>query len=470
MKQPIQNPLGYEKISRLLIKFAIPSVTGMVINALYNIIDQVFIGWGVGYLGNAATNVAFPIVILSTALALLLGLGGASKESMELGARKQEEAEQTVGTAVVLLLSAGVLLSLLGQILFEPMLHAFGATKEVLPYARIYVRIILCGIPFSLFNIGFSSLIRADGSPTYAMISIVTGSVLNIGLDALFMYEFQWGIMGVALATAFSQFVSFCISAAYLRRMKQVRITRKTLRFRFPYMRTICALGFAPFINQISMTIVQIALNNSLTFYGAQSVYGTNVPLACAGLISKVNTIMMGFIIGLAQANQPICGFNYGARQYDRVRQSYRYTIMAATAFSCAAFLAFQLLPRQIIGLFGQGSEQYFQFSIRYFRIYLMMTCINSFQPVSSNFFTAIGKAKKGALLALTRQIVFLLPLILILPLFWGIDGILFAGPVADFAAAALSVLLVWRQMRRFPREQMDAPPPEGTSRISDQQ
>lgn len=455
MKEQLQNPLGTEKISRLLVKFAIPSVIGMVVNALYNIVDQVFIGWGVGYLGNAATNVAFPLVTLATALSLLIGLGGASKESMELGAKQRDKAEQTVGNVVLLLIFAGLFLFSLGQIFFEPMLLAFGSTEQVLPYAQIYVRIILFGIPFSVFNVGFSSIIRADGSPAYAMVSIVTGSILNIGLDALFMYGFGWGIFGVALATTLSQIVSFCISLAYLARMKQVRITRKVLRFRPDFARTICALGFAPFANQVSMAVVQITLNNSLTFYGAQSIYGKNIPLACAGLITKVNTIMMAFVIGLAQSNQPIAGFNYGAKQYDRVRQSFRYAVTAATIFSVLAFLAFQFLPRQIIGLFGTGSEEYYQFSIRYFRIYLMMTFANGIQPVTSNFFTAIGKAGKGALLALTRQIIFLLPLILILPLFWGIDGILFAGPMADLGAAILSVLLVRQQMNQFPRQRL---------------
>lgn len=455
MKEQLQNPLGTEKISRLLIKFAIPSVIGMVVNALYNIVDQVFIGWGVGYLGNAATNVAFPLVTLATALSLLIGLGGASKESMELGAKQRDKAEQTVGNVVLLLIFAGLFLFSLGQIFFEPMLWAFGSTEQVLPYAQIYVRIALFGIPFSVFNVGFSSIIRADGSPAYAMLSIVTGSILNIGLDALFMYGFGWGIFGVALATTLSQIVSFCISLAYLARMKQVRITRKVLRFRPDFARTICALGFAPFANQVSMAVVQITLNNSLTFYGAQSIYGKNIPLACAGLITKVNTIMMAFVIGLAQSNQPIAGFNYGAKQYDRVRQSFRYAVTAATIFSVLAFLAFQFLPRQIIGLFGTGSEEYYQFSIRYFRIYLMMTFANGIQPVTSNFFTAIGKAGKGALLALTRQIIFLLPLILILPLFWGIDGILFAGPMADLGAAILSVLLVRQQMNQFPRQRL---------------
>jgi putative MATE family efflux protein len=455
VKEQLQNPLGTEKISRLLVKFAIPSVIGMVVNALYNIVDQVFIGWGVGYLGNAATNVAFPLVTLATALSLLIGLGGASKESMELGAKQRDKAEQTVGNVVLLLIFAGLFLFSLGQIFFEPMLLAFGSTEQVLPYAQIYVRIILFGIPFSVFNVGFSSIIRADGSPAYAMVSIVTGSILNIGLDALFMYGFGWGIFGVALATTLSQIVSFCISLAYLARMKQVRITRKVLRFRPDFARTICALGFAPFANQVSMAVVQITLNNSLTFYGAQSIYGKNIPLACAGLITKVNTIMMAFVIGLAQSNQPIAGFNYGAKQYDRVRQSFRYAVTAATIFSVLAFLAFQFLPRQIIGLFGTGSEEYYQFSIRYFRIYLMMTFANGIQPVTSNFFTAIGKAGKGALLALTRQIIFLLPLILILPLFWGIDGILFAGPMADLGAAILSVLLVRQQMNQFPRQRL---------------
>ncbi|MGI6498252.1 MAG: MATE family efflux transporter [Oscillospiraceae bacterium] len=454
MNEQIQNPLGTEKISRLLVRFAIPSVIGMVVNALYNIVDQVFIGWGVGYLGNAATNVAFPLVTLSVALSLLFGLGGASKESMELGAGEQEKAEQTVGNVIMLLIISGLLLFFVGLIFFEPMLLAFGSTELVLPYARVYVYTALFGLPFSIFNIGFSSIIRADGSPVYAMVSIVTGAILNIGLDALFLYGFGWGVFGVAFATALSQFVSFCISIAYLPRMKQVRITRKTLRIRPKVAFNICALGFAPFANQVSMAVVQIALNNSLTFYGAQSVYGKDIPLACAGLITKVNTIMMAFVIGLAQSNQPIAGFNYGAKQYDRVRQSFRYAVVAATLFSILAFFAFQLLPRQIIGLFGEGSEEYYQFSIRYFRIFLMMTLFNGIQPVTSNFFTAIGKAGKGALLALTRQIIFLLPLILILPLFWGIDGILFAGPVADFSAALLSVVLVRQQMNQFPEYQ----------------
>ena len=240
---------------------------------------------------------------------------------------------------------------------------------------------------------------------------------------------------------------------AYIFRLKQVKLTRDCLRLRPRLCGIICSLGLAPFINQMSITVVQIALNNSLTFYGDQSIYGKDIPLACAGLVGKVNTIVMAFVIGMAQANQPIVGFNYGARQYSRVRQSYRYAVTAATVICCIAFLGFQLFPRQIISLFGTESELYYAFAQQYFRIYLLFTFINGIQPVSSNFFTSIGAAPKGALLALTRQILFLLPLILLFPLIWGIDGILYAGPVADGGAALLSIFLVRRQMKGFPQD-----------------
>ena len=447
------NPLGTEKISRLLFSFALPSITGMLCNALYNIIDQVYIGWGIGYLGNAGTNVAFPLVTLSIALSLLIGLGGASKESIHLGAGEREKASQTVGSVILMLIFAGLFLFIVTRVFLEPLLLAFGSTEQVLPFAREYVNIISFGLPFSIFTTGFSSIIRADGSPQYAMCSVVTGAVLNVGLDPLFLYVFDMGIFGVGLATVLSQIISCGITVAYIFRLKQVKLTRDCLRLRPRLCGIICSLGLAPFINQMSITVVQIALNNSLTFYGDQSIYGKDIPLACAGLVGKVNTIVMAFVIGMAQANQPIVGFNYGARQYSRVRQSYRYAVTAATVICCIAFLGFQLFPRQIISLFGTESELYYAFAQQYFRIYLLFTFINGIQPVSSNFFTSIGAAPKGALLALTRQILFLLPLILLFPLIWGIDGILYAGPVADGGAALLSIFLVRRQMKGFPQD-----------------
>lgn len=444
------NPLGYADIRALVLSFAIPSVVGMVANAIYNIVDQIFIGWGVGYLGNAATNVAFPLVTLSVALALLFGNGSAAKMSLELGAGNQEKARQVVGTGVLLLGISGVLLLALIWVFFQPLLIALGSTPDVLPYARDYIRGVSLGIPFLIFSVGFSAVIRADGDPRYSMLCVLSGVVMNTILAPVFLFALNMGVFGVGLATSLSQLFSFFVTILYIPRLRHVRLSAHCLQLKWDNCRTVFSCGLSHFINQISITVVQIVLNNSLVYYGALSIYGSDIPLACAGLIIKVNTIVMAFVIGLAQASQPIIGFNYGAGQYERVRKTFRFAMFTVTLISVAAFLAFQIFPRQIISLFGRGSEAYYVFSQRYFRVFMFFTFINGIQPVSSNFFTSIGKATKGAFLALTRQILCLLPLVLLLPLLMGIDGILYAGPAADLIAAALSVYLISREMKRM--------------------
>ncbi|MDD4716274.1 MAG: MATE family efflux transporter [Oscillospiraceae bacterium] len=445
-----RNPLGYRNIRKLLISFAIPSITAMLVTAIYNIVDQIFIGWGVGYLGNAATNVAFPLVTLSTALALLCGNGCAAKMSLELGAGNQQKARQVVGTGILLLSILGVGLLVLVQVFLEQLLPAFGSTADVLPYARDFVRAISFGLPFIVFTIGFSAVIRADGNPKYAMFCVVLGALLNIVLDPIFLFWLHLGVFGVGLATSISQFISFCLMAVYIPRMRNIHISLGCMQLKHRNCAAIFSLGMSHFINQFSMMIVQIALNNSLTHYGALSAYGSDIPLACSGLVAKVNTIVMAFVVGLAQASQPIVGFSYGAGQYERTRRTIRYTISAATAVSVVSFLIFQIFPRQIIGLFGNGSALFFSFSERYFRIYMFFTFLNGIQPACSNIFTSMGKAKKGAFLALTRQIVCLLPLILVLPIFMGLDGILYSGPAADAIAAGLSIWMISREMKHM--------------------
>lgn len=459
MEEAQQNPLGVRPIPQLLRSFAIPSVIAMLVSALYNIVDQIFIGQGVGLLGNAATNVAFPLTTICIAAALLLGIGGSAKFSLCLGAGDQKKAAQAAGTAISLMVIVGVALLLIVRIFLKPLLVLFGSTESVLPYAEVYTSVTSLGIPFVILSSGVSNLIRADGSPKYSMGCMITGAVINTILDPLFIFGFGWGMFGAALATILGQMVSGLLALWYVLRFKTVRLHKNDLRPRAKLIGSICSLGMAGCINQLAMMLVQIVLNNTLRKYGAQSAYGADVPLAVAGIVIKVNMICISFVIGIAQASQPIVGFNYGARQYARVRQTYKCAITASTVISIIAFVCFQLFPRQIIGIFGNGTESasYYLFAERFFRIYMFFTFLNGIQPVTSNFFASIGKAFKGALLSLTRQTLFLLPLILLLPLVLnGVDGIMYAAPIADLAAFLLSAFLVLTEFRLLRKQESE--------------
>lgn len=442
------NPLGTQPVNQLLIRFAVPSIIAMLVSALYNIVDQFFIGHSVGTLGNAATNVAFPLTITCTALSLMCGIGGAANFNLSMGGGDKEKAKQYAGNAVFLLFSLGVLLCLTVRIFLEPLMNLFGATADIMDYSLTYTGITSLGFPFLILTTGGSNLIRADGSPRFSMVCTLTGAVINTILDPLFIFGFDMGMAGAALATIIGQIVSGIMVIIYLTRFRTVHLTLKSLIPSFSHCKDIVRLGMAPCFNQMAMMIVQIAMNNILRHYGAQSSYGSEIPLACAGIITKVNMIFFSLCIGISQGLQPIVSFNYGAGKYRRVREAYLKAAASATIASCIAFLCFQLFPRQIIGLFGSGSEEYFHFAEEYFRIFLFFTFINGLQPVSANFFTSIGKAARGIFLSLTRQIIFLLPLIIILPVFMGIDGVMYSAPVADFMAAALVIIFITKEMK----------------------
>lgn len=449
-----RNPLGYEKIPVLLRRYAIPSIIAMVVSSLYNIVDQIFIGQGVGYLGNAATNVAYPLTTICLSIALLIGIGGASRFSLSLGAGDDESARRAAGTAVAMLAAGGVLYAVLIELFLTPLMLAFGATGEVLPYAQEYTRITAIGMPFLILTNGVSNLARADGSPRFSMACMLLGAVINTILDPLFIFAFQLGIGGAAWATVIGQMASCAMALSYLPRFRQVRLTRRSFRIPPREALRIASLGMSNSLNQLALTLVQIVLNNSLTYYGAFTVYGSDVPLASCGIVMKTNAILIGVIIGLSQGSQPIIGFNYGAKQLPRVWGTYRLAVTCSLVISVAGWLLFQLCPQQIISLFGTGSPEYFEFAVRFMRTYLFMVPVNGVQILSSNFFTAIGKAPRGVFLSLTRQVLFLIPLILILPLFLGLDGILYAAPIADAVAFAVTVVFMlafYRSTKRSP-------------------
>lgn len=442
-----QNPLGTAPVGGLIRKFAIPAIISMLVSALYNIVDQIFIGQGVGMLGNAATNVAFPVTTIATALALLLGIGGASNYNLEMGAGREKKASSIAGTALSTLVITGVILAVAVLLFLRPLLSLFGATTDVMPYAVDYLGITAVGLPFYALSIGGNHIVRADRSPTYSMTCVLTGAIVNTILDPLFIFGFGWGIKGAAWATVIGQVVSGILVVIYFGKFRKMYLEMSMLKPSSECLKAIISLGMASCINQIAMAIVQIVLNNILRYYGGLSVYGSDIPIACVGVISKVNQVFMAICIGISQGCQPIWGFNYGAKKYDRVRLAYRYSVIACTAIATVFFLCFQLFPHQIVSIFGTGSDLYFQFAERYLKIFMFMTFANGIQPMSSGFFTSIGKAKLGIVMSLTRQVLFLLPLIIVFSLIMGIDGVMYAGPIADAAAFVLAILFARREL-----------------------
>lgn len=447
-----QNPLGTEPIGKLLPRFAIPAVISMLVSALYNIVDQIFIGQGVGMYGNAATNVAFPLTTLATSLGLLLGIGGASNFNLEMGRGNDDKARGIAGSAFGSLLIAGITICVLARIFLRPLIILFGATPVVMDYAMDYVGITSLGMPFYVLTVGGNHLIRADGSPTYSMSAMVSGAVVNTILDPLFIFGFHMGIAGAAWATVIGQVLSAVLVFVYLPRFKTVRLSLREFLPKGKCVLAIASLGAASCFNQLAMTVTQIVMNNVLRSYGEASVYGSDIPLAVVGIVAKVNMVFMAIVIGLSQGAQPIFGFNYGAEKYGRVRATYRCAGTVATAIAVIAFLGFQIFPRQITSMFGSGEELYYQFSIQYFRTFMFCTFINGLQPLTANFFTSIGRSTRGILLSMTRQLIFLVPLVVFLPMFMGIDGVIYAGPVADGAAGILAIYMVWKEFRRMPR------------------
>lgn len=446
------NPLGTAPLGPLIYKFAVPSIIAMLVGSVYNITDQIFIGQMVGMLGNAATNVVFPLVSLSIALSQLMGVGMAASFNLSLGARREEDAKAFVGTGLTLVTLVGILFTVVVLLFETPILLLCGATEAALPYAREYLSFTVWGMPFVIFANGVYPIIRADRSPKVTMGSSLVGAGLNIFLDWLFMFPLGLGIQGAAIATVISQVVSCLICLTYFPKFKAFPIERASLRIQKPFAARILKLGTASFSNHMVMTLVNVVLNNTLVYYGALSVYGSDIPLAVAGVVGKVNAIMVSFAVGLAHGCQPILSFNMGAKNYRRVKGTFLRAVGVALVFSFTAFALFQRFPHEILSIFGSGDVLYYQFGEDYLRIYLFMVCLFGIQPLAMNYFTSIGDMKQGTFLSISRQGFLLLPLLIILPLFFGLDGVLYAGPIADFLAVVLALSMVARSFRKLDR------------------
>lgn len=449
------NPLGTERIGKLITKYSIPAIISMVVNALYNMVDQIFIGWGIGELGIAATNVAFPLTTICVAIALLFGVGGASNLSLFLGKGDTKDSNKVVGNTIALLIIGGLIIGLVSVFFLEPMLRLFGTTDNVMIYAAPYTFIIALGLPFMIFATGMAQLIRADGSPVYAMITMFAGAIFNVIFDPIFLFVLDMGIEGIALATILGQLLSCSIGVVYIfKKFKTVKPTLRDLKPQAFIVKIIASLGAAACVNQLAMTVVQIVTNNVLTHYGEASIYGSDIPLAAVGAVSKVAMVFMAVVLGTAQGCQPIVGFNYGAKNYKRVKMTYKTGALAVTIYCIAAFLCFQFFTSQIISVFGSGSQLYNEFAVKYMKIAMMFAFAIGIQAFTSNFFTAIGKPIMGLIMTMTRQLIFLVPLMLILPMYFGIEGALYAMPISDMAATILTGIFIFREMRHMNRQE----------------
>lgn len=445
-----ENILGTEKIGKLLLTYSIPGIISMLVNSIYNLVDQIFIGQGVGYLGNGATNVSFPFVQLMLALSLMVSAGTAANTSLNLGRKDEKEACHFVGNGFVLALAFGLTLLVVGQIFMVPLLHAFGATEANLGYAIDYSRIVLIGFPFVAGGIMMNDIIRADGSPQFAMMSMLVGAILNIIFDPVFIFIFHWGVKGAALATIIGQIATFMLSFWKMHRLKTVKFAHEDLK-PAPYrLQRIMVIGMSAFLTQISMLFVTILLNNQAAKYGAQSAYGADIPVTCFGIIMKVNQIMMSVIIGITNATQPIFSFNFGACRYDRVRELVKKTAITTFVVGCAGWLVLQNFPSQIISIFGQESALYNEFAVMCCKNMTLMIFVMGIPMMAGVYFQAVGKPMQAVVLSLSRQVLFTMPLMVILPLFWGVTGIMYAYPLADCFSITLATILLLREMKHL--------------------
>lgn len=446
MKDERSKMLGEEDISKLILKFSIPAIVGMLVNALYNIVDRIFIGKKVGGIGIGAIFVGSPVSLILMAFSMLVGIGGNSLSSIRLGQNKKEEAELILGNAFTLLLIISLTLSVLGLIFIGPLLTLFGASETILPYSIAYMTIILIGAPFQALGFGLNAFIRGEGNPTIAMGTMLIGAILNVILDYIFIFIFHMGMQGAALATIISQAISaIWVLNYFLGNKSMLKLKKENMKLKKHIIKNIFSIGFAPFSMQLAASTVTVVLNNSL------KTYGGDVALSSMGVIHSITMLVLMPIFGINHGSQPIIGFNYGAEKYDRVKEALSKAVIAATSVVTLGFIMIQTIPHKLFALFleeGPDIMDIMEVGIKGLRIYLAMLPVIGFQIVSSNYFQATGKPKQAALLGLSRQVLVLIPALIILPKFLGLTGVWIAGAVSDATATVVTATFLIKDLK----------------------
>lgn len=447
-----ENPLGVRPVKGLLFSFSIPAIISCLVNSVYNIVDQIFIGQGVGYLGNAATTIAFPLMTIIMAFATLIGSGGSAYAALRLGEGRKREALLTLNNLLVIAIGLGILLAATGLIFLKPILTLFGATETTMPYAIDYTSIVLMGVPFSVISIALSNMARTDGHPRMSMYGILIGAALNTVLDPIYIFVLDWGVKGAAIATITAQFVSTVVLCYYFLRKGNMRFTRRYMKPVGRVWYKIFSLGISSGITSLVACIMQVVMNNSLVYYGNQTEITGDVALSAMGIVMKIAMILASVCIGFGIGAQPILGFNLGAKKYTRVRHTYLLAVSIATGSILIGWAVCQLAPHLVLSLFGKENLTFTDFAVRCLRIYLGGIFCAGFQIVSTNYFQATGQPLKASLLSMLRQLILLIPLLLILPLFFGLNGLLYAGPCADIGSAVIVALFILPEMRKLNR------------------
>lgn len=441
--------LGKEKISKLLLNFSIPCIISMLVGALYNIVDQIFIGWGVGYLGNTATNVVYPFTVIALALALLLGDGASALFSLSLGSKDDKKVSKSIGNAVVTLVLVSLVLTIFGFVFKSNILKLFGVTEASFDFANDYLTIILIGIPFYVIGQGLNGIIRADGSPKYAMIATLSGAILNIILDPIAIFALGMGIKGAAIATIVGQIVTFILTVLYFRKSKKFKLSKDSLKPDKEVIKREALLGVSSFITQISIVLVIAVCNNLVVKYGSLSKYGADIPLSAIGIVMKVFGIVIALVIGTSIGGQPIIGFNYGAGNKKRVKETFNLIIRTNLFVGVIAFIIFQVFPQAIINIFGSESELYNEYALYCFRIYLSGITLTCITKTCSIYLQAIGKSFKSMFISVMRDVVLFIPALVVLAKMFGVVGMLWAALVADVIAFIIAIFMTFERKNK---------------------
>lgn len=448
--------LGKEKVSKLLLKFSIPCILSLLISSLYNIVDQIFIGNSeLGYLGNAATSIVFPITIISVAFAWAIGDGSAAFLSLCQGRKDTKNSHLAIGNGILINFIISILFVILGFLFMDKLLFLFGASKITLPMAQDYFKIILIFIPVYMMANGMNAIIRADGSPGFSMASTLVGAITNIILDPIFIFIFKWGISGAAWATVIGQCLSLITSIVYFTKTKTFKLSWKSFKINWGIFSNVIKLGVSTFITQMSIVVISLACNIMLAKYGDMSKYGTDIPIAVIGICMKVFTIVINIAVGIILGAQPILGYNYGAKQYNRVKQTFKLALISTVTVGIISMLIFEFFPDIIIKMFGTESALYMDFATKTFRIFLFFIAFTCIIKISSIFFQAVGNPVKASVVSLARDIIIFIPLVIILPRYIGIEGALFAAPIADFIGIVITIALLISFFRKLGNEEV---------------
>lgn len=447
--------LGKEKISKLLLTFSIPCVISMLINSVYNIVDQIFIGKGVGTLGNAATNVIFPLVIMFNAIAGLIGNGAAANLSLKLGEGNKKSAAKSIGSSITLTLVVSIVVSVIAYIMLPKLVYFFGCTESVYKYAVDYGRIVIIGAPFMIMYSSMSSIIRADGSPAYSMVMLVVGAIINIILDPIFIFVFHLGVAGGAIATVIGQVVSFIIAFAYLFKVKSVTLKKKYFKIDKDILRVL-SLGLSSFITQMTILVLFVFMNNMMTKLGASTKFGSDIPLSVYGVISKINSLYISTVLGISIGAQPIIGFNYGAGNEKRVKETIRKVLIINFIVGIIFNIVFILFPRELASIFISSSDSSYELFMEFAELmchsFLLVICLNALEMTSSIVIQSVGNVFKSTAVSFIRQIILLIPISLILAFVFnkGLYGVMYAGCIADAICFVITSFILLSEYKKL--------------------